>query len=223
MENEKQIDPTFSRQLKKIMSEKNLSNADVSRLMKVSRGMITNYLNMSKSPKLSTVKTLALALNVNPTFFFDDKGEISLDSAQMIEVVDTIKIPLYGSISCGDLTSIDNDLLEYIKVPADIKERYGDRLFAVIAKGESMNRRVPDGVTAVFAQDAQWENGDIVAVMVNGEEATMKHIHKTNSSIILEPNSYNPSFESTLISCNKVNCDDYVKVLGKLVYMHQKF
>lgn len=251
----KEVDKTFGKQLKKIMQIRNLSNADVARIMGVSRGMITHYLNYTKSPKMSTVKKLSESLMIKSSFFFDDidiPEDIHLKFSDSVKIFtgvdlvalensiknepnfkgvvkgllgideDDVKIPLFSSISCGDLQSIDNILVDHVNVPKRLKNRFGEDLFSVRAKGDSMNNVILDGNIAVFSKSAEVKNGDIVAVLVNGEEATMKRITKTNYAIVLEPDSSNPDHTPIFIDCVKEDCNE-VQVLGKLVYSFNEF
>lgn len=219
MDNTRTVDSTFAKQLKIVMRERSLTNSDIAKLMGVSRSMITHYLNLTKSPKMNTVKTLAIALDINPAFFFNMEQEQHTTPSFASAVKSaTTQIPLFASISCGDLSSIDNNLIGQIEIPERLVKRYGhDNLFAVKTKGDSMNKLVLEGHLAIFAKNTEWHNGDAVAVLVNGDDATLKNITRTRASIILEPASYNPEHQPVLINCNEVDCDGYVTVLGKFV------
>lgn len=133
---------------------------------------------------------------------------------------DDFQIPLFSSISCGNLSSIDNILIDTVSVPNRLKKRYGSDVFAVRARGDSMNNVILDGHIAVFAK-TEWQNGDAVIVMLNKEEATLKRITKTNYAILLEPDSTNKEHKPVFIDCVGNDCE--VEVIGKLVHSYCDF
>lgn len=126
--------------------------------------------------------------------------------------------PVMGNIAAGDPREAIEFSGEQHYVAPQVKERYPHGFFLIVA-GDSMNKILPEGSYAYIAdaEHYQWSNGDIVAVKVNGDDATIKRITTTNDIIILEPESTNPQWNRIVI--DETNPDSpYVRVLGKVVW-----
>lgn len=88
-------------------------------------------------------------------------------------------------------------------------------LFGLVVNGESMNRIVPNGHYAILRKQHDVENGEIAAVIVKGNYATLKKVYKFTDLIVLEPCSYNPNFNDQQYTSE--NCEE-VKIIGKFLY-----
>lgn len=126
------------------------------------------------------------------------------------------RIPVYGKIHAGEPTYASQRIIGYTPATTEIIEKYGkDSLFALQIEGDSMSRTMPDGFTAVFSKDAPVENGDIVAVMIDHDDAAIKRFKETSMAVIFEPNSYNPIYKPIVFQ--KSGEQDF-KILGKYIY-----
>lgn len=70
-------------------------------------------------------------------------------------------------------------------------------------------------MVAVFARDVEIESGDIVAVLIDGQDATIKKYRETSMAVMFEPQSYDPSFQPIIFQ--KSGFQDF-RILGKMVY-----
>lgn len=83
------------------------------------------------------------------------------------------KIPLVGQIACGTPILAEQNIEEYIDLPAHINADY-----ALTCKGESMiNIGIEDGDIVYILQQEEVENGQVAAVMVGDDEATLKRFY----------------------------------------------
>ena len=97
-----------------------------------------------------------------------------------------VKIPLVGTITAGQPITAVEDITEYINFHE--QKNYAGELFALKVRGESMiNAAILDGDIVVVEKCSTAENGDIVAAMVNGGEATVKTFYKENGHYRLQP------------------------------------
>lgn len=126
--------------------------------------------------------------------------------------------PVLGSIAGGDPREAFELTDEMHYVDPDIKARYPDGVFFRV-RGESMNRVLPDGCYAFLArqEDHPAQNGDVVAVKVNGDEATMKRIKFFEGVVILEPDSTDPQYKRIVIDESNPDAP-YVRIIGKVVW-----
>ncbi|MDE7302429.1 MAG: transcriptional repressor LexA [Oscillospiraceae bacterium] len=97
-----------------------------------------------------------------------------------------VKIPLVGTITAGQPITAVEDITDYINFHE--QKNYTGELFALKVRGESMiNAAILDGDIVVVEKCSTAQNGDIVAAMVNGEEATVKTFYKENGHYRLQP------------------------------------
>ncbi|MBD5139711.1 MAG: transcriptional repressor LexA [Ruminococcus sp.] len=97
-----------------------------------------------------------------------------------------VKIPLVGTITAGQPITAVEDITDYINFHE--QKNYTGELFALKVRGESMiNAAILDGDIVVVEKCSTARNGEIVAAMVNGEEATVKTFYKENGHYRLQP------------------------------------
>ncbi|MBI4729916.1 MAG: transcriptional repressor LexA [Acidobacteria bacterium] len=115
-------------------------------------------------------------------------------------------VPLLGRIAAGQPILAQEDLEDVLPIAEDLVG--SGTLFALRVKGDSMiGAGIFDGDLVVIREQPAAENGDIVAALVEGEEATVKRLHRRGTRVLLEP--ANPAYEP-------IESPD-VRVLGKVV------
>lgn len=96
------------------------------------------------------------------------------------------KIPLVGTITAGQPITAVQDITDYINFHEN--KNYSGELFALKVRGESMiNAAILDGDIVVVEKCSTARNGEIVAALVNGNEATVKTFYKENGHYRLQP------------------------------------
>lgn len=129
------------------------------------------------------------------------------DALNIIPMPEMRKIPLLGTIACGEPILATENIEEYISIP---KELAGD--FALACKGDSMiNARIFDGDIVYIRQQDTVENGEIAAVLIENE-ATLKRVRLFPDHIALEPE--NPMYKPLVYWNEEMNL---VRILGKAV------
>src|SRR5690554_6227012 len=120
-----------------------------------------------------------------------------------------VKLPIVGAISCGNGAVAYDDIEGYEDVPSSWLN--GGEYFFLRAKGDSMiNARIQDGDLLLIRRQDDVENGEIAAVLIDGE-AVLKRVYKTNDTIILQ--SENAMYKPIIL--NKNDMKD-VRIIGKL-------
>lgn len=167
-------------------------------------------------PSLDTIKRVALATSVDFNdliAMLDGDQKVSLGPDNRI-IADNIipmpemrKIPLIGSIACGAPILAEEHIEEYIDIPRHIHAE-----FALTCKGDSMiNARIFDGDVVYIRQQETVDNGEIAAVLIDGE-ATLKRVRLFDDHISLEPE--NPQYRPLVYWGEEMNS---VRILGKAV------
>lgn len=184
----------------------------------------TNSTGKPSVPKLDTLKALANVYGIpfenlaTRAGYLDPQYTPTQVEAPRMKIA-KMKIPVYGTIHAGMPTYADENIIGHVADTEEFVDRYGaENLFALLVKGDSMSKVVPEGYIAVFAKDQEINNGDIVAVLLE-ENAGIKRYRKTSEACMFEPDSYNPVYQPIIIPQNK--CDE-VRILGKFLYATSK-
>lgn len=132
--------------------------------------------------------------------------------------VDTVLIPLVGSVSCGTPLFADENIEDHIPTPT--KDMLtGEVYFWLKAKGDSMiNVGIHDGDFLFIRKQPDVDNGDIAVVAINGDEATLKRVIKKENALILQPE--NPSYETKIFVGEEVNS---ICIKGRLMKVEKRF
>ena len=122
------------------------------------------------------------------------------------------KIPLIGRIACGEPILAVQNIEAYIDLPRQI---HAD--FALTCRGDSMvNAGIQDGDVVYIREQPTVDNGQIAAVMVGDEEATLKRFYHTEDSVRLV--AENPTFPTLSFFGEEMS---QIRVIGLAVaYTH---
>jgi repressor LexA len=123
-------------------------------------------------------------------------GESVRDSAR--DVVDSVAtaaasaasgpsgLPLLGRVSAGPGVIAEEDVEDYVDVPAMIGGGDGDYVLEV--RGESMkNAGIMDGDYVIVHPSPEARDGEIVVALLGEEDATVKRFYKETDHFRLEP------------------------------------
>lgn len=120
-----------------------------------------------------------------------------------------------GVVPAGTPLEAIEDIIGEIEYPSRFANK---EVFALQIKGDSMNKVLPDGCIGLFEKTSTLENGEIGAIMVNGDDATVKKFYRLTDSYVLEPVSFNPEQHPLIIKDGSVP----VSVIGKLIWYCSK-
>lgn len=122
-------------------------------------------------------------------------------------------IPVYGQISAGLPNWAEECLEGYLPVDPNMMNIINpEECFFLRINGESMNKVIRNGAYALIRKQDIVENGEIAAVLVNGDSATIKKFTQHGDVIVLEPMSDNPNYQTQIY-----DKDTSIKILGKYI------
>ena len=94
---------------------------------------------------------------------------------KMKQTVNTINIPVVGSIACGSPLLAQENIETYLPISKDFLGN--GNFFILIAKGDSMiDANINDGDYVIVRQQESAEQGQIVVALIN-DEATLKRYY----------------------------------------------
>lgn len=141
-----------------------------------------------------------------------DPSEIFKSKEQMISEnqVSILKVPVLGYIAAGQPILAQEHIEEWTDIPNMWNLKPGGAIVLKV-KGDSMiGSRIFHGDKVVVKLQQDVENGEIAVVNINGDEATLKRVKKTEGGqFILYPD--NPKYEPTFIT------NENARIIGKVV------
>lgn len=159
----------FTSRLNRVISEKNIKAAEISRRTGISKPRISQYTKGIYVPKADAICAIANALGVSESYLLGNSD----DSSPLYNRSQKFKLlPVIGEIACGYPVFAnqedDGAVITDIDTDAD---------FCLIAKGDSMkDARICDGDTVFIKKTDMVNNGEIAAVIIN-DEATLKRVY----------------------------------------------
>ena len=118
------------------------------------------------------IEAMAEILKTTPAYLMGWEEEAVLPP-NMEPLGSMQKIPLVGQIACGIPILAEQNIEDYVDLPGHIRAD-----FALTCKGESMiGAGIRTGDIVYIRKQEEVENGQIAAVMVGGDEATLKRVY----------------------------------------------
>lgn len=197
-----------------------LNNVDRNKLCKdlnYKYTTVSDWVNGVTYPRIDRIEELARYFNIDKSDLIEDrdkKTNIDLNKIPgIIPITKTRRIPILGTIACGDpILAVENYDGYFIADPQIVT---GD--FALRCKGDSMiDANIFDGDIVFFKSTPSVDNGKIAAVIIDNE-TTLKKFYKNNTSIILQP--CNSNYTPVVIAEN-----DYkdTQIVGEMVGVYSR-
>lgn len=203
----------FSKNIRYLREKHGVEQVELANhLGRKSGSSISDWEKGKYTPKAGTLNKIAQYFHISLSELMET--DLSDHIPNIREIGEFISIPIIGTIACGDPITAEENIEGY-------KERSkndlpGGELFYLTAQGDSMQPTIPNGSLVLCRRQADVENGEIAAVLVNGdEETTLKKVRKINGMIMLEPlnDQYEPFF---------ITKDNPARIVGKAVEVTAK-
>lgn len=184
-----------------------LTQEELGNYVGVQKSAIAKYENgRIENLKRSTIEKLSELFGILPSELLG----ISATNNVMSNTTNVI-----GVIPAGTPLEAIEDIIGEIEYPSRFANK---EVFALQIKGDSMNKILPDGCIGLFEKTSTLENGEIGAIMVNGDDATIKKFYRLTDSYVLEPVSFNHEHHPLIIKDGTVP----VHAIGKLIWYCSK-
>lgn len=190
--------------LKELRIEKDKLQEDIGKIIGVSGRAVGNYETGKRELSPEKILKLAEYFGVSTDYLL---GKTDIKNA----VVSVTKIPILGTVKAGYDWLAEENIVDYITVRENIPNI--NEYYALKITGDSMLPLLSDGdLVIVHAQD-DVESGQTAVILINGEEATVKKVIKTNEGIELHAmNPYYPIKRFTFEDMKNIP----VKIIGRV-------
>lgn len=178
--------------LKSLMKSRDIDAIELAEHLGVTAASVSYWINGEKYPRIDKIQKMADYFGVMKSAISEERP------TNLIELKpDFVKVPILGPIACGTPILVEENFEGYMY---ELKEYlpHGN-IFALIARGDSMEPTIQDGSKVLVREQQDVENGEIAAVLVNGNtEATLKRVKKQGDNIFLLPD--NPKHEMYIVT-----------------------
>lgn len=206
---------TFGDRLKKLRTENGMTMDEFIEAINrkhqdvlLNKSIVSRYENNIHTPKQFTiVEKIADFFGVSINYMMG-RSESKYGEDRPYNI-----IPILGTIAAGiPITAQENIIgYEYIDLNEDVT-------FCLKVKGDSMiGARIFDGDIVFIHKQEEVENGEIAAIQIDGDEATLKRFYKDNGRIILH--SENPTIPDMVFTAKDKKT---LRILGKVKYVKFK-
>ena len=125
----------------------------------------------------------------------------------------TRDIPLLGRIAAGTPVLAAEQVEEVLPLPVELVGE--GPVFLLEVKGDSMiDAGIHPGDLVAIHKQSDASDGEIVAALIDGEEATVKRLRRRDGRVILE--SANPAYEPMVFT-------DGVELIGRVVTVLRRY
>lgn len=198
--------------LRNLRAQKGVSQSELARYLGVARSTVCQYEANRREPDNETLSKLADYFGVTVDYI------LGREESRPPQRGKGKWIPVYGEIAAGIPIEAIEDIIDYEEIPNEMAAT--GEFIALRIKGDSMEPRIKEGDVVIIRRQVTIENGEIAAVMVNGDSATLKYIKRENNGLwlISSNQAYSPVFY-TRKECEQLP----IKILGRLVELRAKF
>lgn len=174
---------SIGRNIKFLREKAGLSQADFAKMFGVSDKAVSTWENETRIPRMGVIEKIASAFGVTKSQILDEEIGCSLPS-NIVLMPKMKKVPLVGQIACGTPILAEQNITDYVDLPAHIRADY-----ALTCQGDSMiDAGIQDGDVVYIRKQPKVENGQIAAVIVNDDsEATLKRFYRIGDTVTLSP------------------------------------
>lgn len=215
---EQKMRQTFARNLTAIMKQRNIKTSELAHELHISRQSVHKWVHGLSLPRSGMLQKISEVLFCDMTDLimeniFDLEGNSEDESlpAQLEKIaVGKNSIPVYDSVSCGIGAFVDEDAIDFLKLPEGWINSSND-YFANRAEGDSMEPFILNGDYLIFQKTDDVPAGNIGAFSLNGEYFCKRLKQYNDGSLWLI--SDNPEYPPI-----PVKPEDDFRSLGKLSF-----
>jgi repressor LexA len=195
----------FGEKIKKLRLDKNWNQEYVAQKLNISVPALSRYESGTYEPKsLAIISDFAKLYNVTTDYLLG--LEVDYNSS---EENSRRLLPVLGMVKAGYDYLAEENIIEYIDPHMNIGNP--DDYFGLVVKGDSMAPLFDEGDYVVVHKQDDFESNKVCIVLINGDEATIKKVIKTNDGV--ELHCFNPYYPSRKYTFKEMQ-DLKIKIIG---------
>lgn len=195
----------------KLINDNNIKVSDVSKSTGIRASTFSDWKAGRYTPKQDKLQKIADYFGVSIEY-------LMTGNTPSTPKLKGVKIPVVGKVIAGVPIEAIEEILDYEEITEEMASK-GEH-FGLKIKGDSMYPSLMEDDTIIVRKQEDVESGQIAVVLVNGEEATVKKIKKTEDSIMLIP--INPNYEITIYNNEEVKKLP-LTIIGRVVENRRTF
>ena len=209
---------TILERIEKISKKRGMSLREVNTKAKLGTNAIYRWKN--QNPSIDKVESVAHVLGVSVDYLLGKNENSSGLPSNMTKVnnKDLVNIPVIGTIKAGlNGIAFEEQIGMEFTVVTDIDMSFD--YFWLVVRGDSMTGDgISEGDYALIKKTTEFNKNDICAVIVDGEEGTLKHVTQNEDSIVLTAS--NPIYPPRVFTGTDMN---KILIAGKLVQIKRNY
>lgn len=191
---------------------KGWSQQQLAERLDTTQQQIARYETGQRDPKADVILKISSVLNVTVSYLLgvdSDSGYIEAIPAR------SYSLPIVGRIAAGAAREAIEQAGETRQTTEETYVAHPNGFWLVVS-GNSMNKLFPEGTLVLIDPDEEVRNGDVAALFVNGDDATIKRVYFDGRSVTLVPESYDPEYRERVIGRSDPDAPA-VRMVGKVV------
>lgn len=175
----------FAKNLNYYMELNHKTRSDIAQITNVPYSTVASWCNALYYPRIDKIELLANYFNILKSDLVENKTDFIGNPV--------VSIPILGVVKAGYDYLAQENWIGTIDINRDIVKD-GKDYFALYVHGDSMLPDFKEGDIVLVKKQNDFENGQVVIALINGDEATIKKAYKSNDGLLLQPinNSYQP-------------------------------
>lgn len=214
------MEELFAQRLSQLIRNSNYILADMEEAVGKKAATISRYASGEiKGVKRDTIVKLANFFNVSPAWLAGLSNEKY--SNNTIDKLGNTVVPInvLGTVKAGYDYLAQENIIGTIDVETKLVGN-GDDYFALKVKGDSMSPAIIEDDIVIIKKQDDFENGDIVVAIINGDEATIKKGKKSSNGILLQP--FNTNYEPLIFTYDEIESIP-VTIVGIVKQLKREF
>lgn len=197
--------------IKALREQSQLSQKEFAAKMNIANNTLSMYENDLRVPNDTIKSKIADYFGVTIDYLL---GRAPIETGG-----DIAQIPVLGSIPAGIPLEAIEDIVDWEDIPKAMCSG-GKEFFALKVKGDSMWPDFLEGDIVILRKTPSCETGDVCAVLVNGDEATLKTVKfSEDGSLTITPK--NPSYPPRTFTPEQIQ-QLPVSIAGVVVELRRK-
>lgn len=194
--------------LKYYRTKKGLDQLEIAQQIGVSKQAYSNYELGKRQASHEILVKLARILDTSVDNLLT--GSPAQSEAEPLPTVNTYQIPVFESVSAGFGAYADDRICGYMPLFIT-SEAEARETICVRVRGSSMYPRIEDGALIQVHKQDYADNGQIVVMLIDGEEAVVKRYFCDTARAVVRLESYNPEYPPRVFRGAEI---ERLKILG---------